>query len=345
MRNLVQEDVHVWVASLAPAEQEHDLSELHALLDEEERARAARFLFERHRRQFILSHALVRRALSEYAPVIPEAWRFHANAHRRPEVENAAGASLCFSLSHTDGLALCAVTLSAEVGVDVELERPYADDRLSLARALLHPREVAALEATAPADVCARFLELWTLKEAYVKARGLGLSLSFRDFAFTTGSGRAPEIHFDPGLEDSRSGWRFFQLRPTELHRGALAVRRAGHEALRVTQIFVDLLNAQARGCATLIEPYPRRGRASAAGFGIQTRAGARRQRCSSAWSRSSRTWWNGWRASRVDGVQISQMLSAKSIDAATLRSRRPHLARPQKRWPCFAPCSAGRAR
>lgn len=244
MRNLVQEDVHVWVASLAAADQEQDLSGLYALLDEEERARAARFLFERHRKQFILSHALVRRVLSEYAAVIPEAWRFRANAHRRPEVGNAAGRRLRFSLSHTDGLALCAVTLSAEVGVDVELERPGADDGLWLARARFHPREVAAIEATAPTDRRTRFLEIWTLKEAYVKARGLGLSLSFRDFAFTTSSERAPEIHFDPGLEDSPSGWRFFQLRPTELHRGALAVRCAGHDASRVTQLFVDLLNA-----------------------------------------------------------------------------------------------------
>jgi uncharacterized protein YndB with AHSA1/START domain len=135
---------------------------------------------------------------------------------------------------------------STETGTEPD---PGADDRLSLARTLLHPREVAALEATAPAGRRTRFLEIWTLKEAYVKARGLGLSLSLRDFAFTTSSGRAPGIHFDPGFEDSRSGWRFFQLRPTGLHRGALAVRRAGHEAWRVTQIFVDLLNTQPRGC------------------------------------------------------------------------------------------------
>lgn len=248
MRDLVQEDVHLWVASLGTAEQEQDLAGLLALLDEKERVRADRFHFERHRRQFVLSHALVRRALSEYAPVIPEAWRFHANAHGRPEVGNAAGASLCFSLSHTDGLALCAVALSAEVGVDVELERPGADDRLSLARTQFHPREVAALEAIALQDRRTRFLEIWTLKEAYAKARGLGLSLSLRDFGFTTSSERAPEIYFDPGVEDSRSGWRFFQLRPTELHRGALAMRRAGHEEWRVTQIFADLLNAQMLG-------------------------------------------------------------------------------------------------
>jgi 4'-phosphopantetheinyl transferase len=248
VRNLVPGEVHVWVASLTAADQEQDLSPLRALLDEEERARADRFHFERHRRQFVLSHALVRRALSEYAPVIPEAWRFHKNAHGRPEVGNAAGKGLCFNLSHTDGLALCAVALSAEVGVDVEFERPFADDRLSLARARFHPREVAALETTAPADLCTRFLEIWTLKEAYVKARGLGLSLSLRDFAFTLTSERAPEIHFHAGFEDSRSGWRFFQLRPTSRHRGALAVRGAGHKASSVTQIVVDLLNAPALG-------------------------------------------------------------------------------------------------
>src|SRR5215218_6477573 len=114
--------VHVDLLHTANADALANLDAYRSLLSDEEHARMARFVFDRDRRAFLLTRALVRTTLSRYAPVRPADWKFIANVHGRPEIlDRPSGVpDLRFNILHTDGLIACAVTIGREVGVDVE---------------------------------------------------------------------------------------------------------------------------------------------------------------------------------------------------------------------------------
>ena len=199
-----------------------------ALLSSEETERMARLIFERDRRRFLLTRALVRTMLSRYASVAPADWVFIANVHGRPEIfDRPRGVpDLRFNISHTEGLIACAVTIGREVGVDVE----HIGRRLTydVAGRFFAPKEVTDLKSL-PADEQPKvFFDYWTLKEAYIKARGFGLALPLGDFAFTLSPRSSPQIAFEPALDDDPSTWQFYQDWPTPQHRLGLAVRRDG---------------------------------------------------------------------------------------------------------------------
>jgi 4'-phosphopantetheinyl transferase len=208
-----------------------------ALLDAGERARMGRFHAAADARRYLFAHALARTTLTRYAPETPPAgWRFRTNEHGRPEIAGAV-TPLRFNLSHTAGLVACAVAHDRDVGVDVEhLHPPRWDAAASLEVAASHfaPAERAGLEAAGPEARAARFFAIWTLKEAYIKARGLGLSLPLARFAFELDAGPEPRVRFDAGFGDEPEAWHFACLRPTPAHALALAVRRAPGETLAV---------------------------------------------------------------------------------------------------------------
>jgi 4'-phosphopantetheinyl transferase len=199
-----------------------------ALLSPDEHERMGRLVFERDRRRFLLTRALVRTTLSRYAAVPPAEWAFITNVHGRPEIlDRPRGApDLRFNLSHTEGLIACAVTIGREVGVDVEhIQRRLTHD---VAGRFFAPREVNDLKALPEDEQARAFFDYWTLKEAYIKARGFGLALPLADFAFTLAPPEPPRIAFEPALEDDPETWQFTQDWPTPFHRLGLAVRRAG---------------------------------------------------------------------------------------------------------------------
>jgi len=201
-----------------------------ALLSPEEHERMARLVFERDRRRFLLTRALVRTMLSRYAGVAPAEWAFIANVHGRPEILDRPNGvpDLRFNLSHTEGLIACAVTIGREVGVDVEhVQRRLTQD---VAGRFFAPSEVNNLRALPDDEQARTFFDYWTLKEAYIKARGFGLALPLADFAFTLAPPAPPQIAFEPALEDDPATWQFAQDWPTPVHRLALAVRREGSD-------------------------------------------------------------------------------------------------------------------
>lgn len=223
-------EVHVWLCAGETTADDAWLTAALGLCNAEERARHDRFVFARSRRQFAVARALVRRVLAGYTGLAPEALAFVANEYGRPELTPDAG-GLRFNLSHTDGLAALAVARGAELGVDVEdtARRARPDD---VAEHFFAAAEVAGLMALPPAARTGRFFDLWTLKEAYIKARGKGLAISLGAFAYDLSRGRgAIELAIDPSLGDVRAGWRFLLADPTPRHRLALAVRFPGGAA------------------------------------------------------------------------------------------------------------------
>jgi len=160
-----------------------------AVLDADEQARAARFHRDSDRALYRAAHVLLRNALSRQAAPPPAAWRFVRGAHGRPEIDTDVcpdTGGLRFNLTHTPGLVCCALTRNLTVGVDAECLRRVRDAR-ALAERFFAADEAAAVAAAGPPGSAAEaltFQSLWTLKEAYVKAVGRGLSLGLDRFAF-----------------------------------------------------------------------------------------------------------------------------------------------------------------
>lgn len=215
--------VVVWTLVVDEAALADRLDAYDALLTDEERARMARFRQPADRVRFVLGRAMARTMLSTFAPVDPRTWRFRLNSHGRPELSmTGALARLRFNLSHTRGLVACAVALDSDVGVDVEqIDRSLEHD---VAGRFFSPREVADLRALPPDEQPRVFFDYWTLKEAYIKARGLGLAIPLHHFSFVLRPPAEPIIFFEPELDDDPSVWQFVQTCPTPAHRLGLAI-------------------------------------------------------------------------------------------------------------------------
>ena len=222
--------VHVWTSTTDDAAQPSRLQAHVALLSPDERERCDRFWQEADRARFAMARAMVRNMLSRYVALAPNEWRFRIEEYGRPEVaELPAGApDLRFNLSHTEGLVACAVTVGRDVGLDVENVHRQLTHQVP--ERFFSPQEVADLRALPQEDQALVFFDYWTLKESYIKARGLGLALPLGQFTFLRRPGLAPIICFAPELHDDPATWQFAQFWPTRDHRMAVAVRRVGED-------------------------------------------------------------------------------------------------------------------
>lgn len=200
----------------------------HALLSDDEKRRAERIRHEATRTGFIAGRALARHALSRHIPIDPRDWQFRLTALGRPEVEAPSHAlGLRFNLSHSAGLVACLTTSESDCGVDVEsVERPV--DCLRIARHSFTAEEVDVLARLSGEARRRLFFALWTLKEAYVKARGSGLRLRLDSAAFAL----EPEGRLRVRLAGEDSGaWRFTLFRPGDGYLLATALAaRSSHE-------------------------------------------------------------------------------------------------------------------
>jgi 4'-phosphopantetheinyl transferase len=169
--------VHVWTRPLQgpPALEQA----CHELLSAEERERAARYRIARPRNAFILTRGTLRCLLASYLGTAPHILSFRFSEHGKPLLDASLG--LRFNVSHTDGLALIALVRTREIGIDVEKIRAAPDAR-KLADQFFSLRERRALENLSGDELYAAFFRCWTRKEAYVKARGEGLSLPLHQF-------------------------------------------------------------------------------------------------------------------------------------------------------------------
>jgi 4'-phosphopantetheinyl transferase len=212
--------VHVWYyaweGSLDPAW----LAELYPALSSQEREQHRRFHFDRDRDIYLLAHILLRRVLSRYCDIQENAWEFVSGSHGKPFIATPHCEHLHFSLTHTAGLVACAVRAHAEVGVDAEsIDREC--DFIGIARSTFAAVEVRELEKSPPAVQRELFFRYWTLKEAYVKALGLGLSASLTDFSIDAGmkpDATTAKVRFSREEQGKESDWRLRLHYPTPRH-------------------------------------------------------------------------------------------------------------------------------
>ncbi|MDP3278420.1 MAG: 4'-phosphopantetheinyl transferase superfamily protein [Deltaproteobacteria bacterium] len=211
------------------------------VLDEAERARHTRYLFDHSKRTLCASHALVRAVLGRVVSEAPERLVFEHNAYGRPSLSAAHGCPwVSFNLSHTEQMVCLAVASHREVGVDVE--DALRDRRtMDVADRFFSPAEVMALRELEEYQQNFRFFAYWTLKESYIKARGMGLAIPLDLFSFELAEsedaraleGPHPrwlrdrvELRCDPSLHDLGSRWEFSRAVLSERHVAALALER-----------------------------------------------------------------------------------------------------------------------
>lgn len=222
---------HAWSAAVAD---ETSAARCRALLSEDELAREQRFRFAEDRQSYLMAHALVRHVLSQLCGVAPGELRFASGEHGRPELSAPQRTPrLRFNLSHTRGLVACGVALEHDVGVDVEhIDRRLEVDRL--AESVFSESERAALYALPPERRRERFFELWTLKESYIKAVGVGISMPLRAISIDPTAGAAPTIAFDAPLADDAGAHYLHVRRVGASHMLAAVVRHAVPALVRV---------------------------------------------------------------------------------------------------------------
>jgi 4'-phosphopantetheinyl transferase len=220
--------IHLYTAALDDIDTAASRRRCEALLSPAERAKRDAFAFDRNRREYLFAHAMKRKALSKHAPTIPpEAWSFMVAEHGRPEVAGPPGITgLHFNLSHTDGFVACIVASRPCIGVDVEVidrEELTRDDAAQIFAAA----ELTAARSLTHGHRRRRLFEYWTLKEAYLKARGLGLSVALDSFWFLVNPPDPPAISFGAAFDDDAARWRFALRAPTERHQLAIAAGEA----------------------------------------------------------------------------------------------------------------------
>jgi 4'-phosphopantetheinyl transferase len=234
---LPEDVVHVWYVRSDEVRDPATFRRYAAMMTPEERTRHDRFVRDRDRHLFLVTRGTIRSLIARYLGVDPAESVFRPDSYGRPFLSHPADAALSFNISHTKGLVACAIAREPEIGVDVEdTERPA---RLHLVRRFFSPEEADALDALPDGDKAGRFYEYWTLKESYIKARGMGMWLPLDGFSMQLEDGRQPGIRFAPSVPDDPASWQFGQFRPTSRHCLALAVRRRGRDRDVLVREFV----------------------------------------------------------------------------------------------------------
>ena len=220
------DDVHLWWASTSVPEGACNV--LSEVLSPAEHERAARFVFARDRRRFVVTRAMLRSILARYLGRLPQEICFQYERHGKPRLRAAdSGAGLEFNLAHSHELVLYAVSRGRHVGVDVEHLQPVADLEQIAAVAFSHS-EQATLSALACEQQVIGFFNCWTRKEAYVKARGDGLLMPLDAFDVSLAPGEPAMLlanRLDP-YEVVR--WSLYTVSPADGYVGALAVQGQG---------------------------------------------------------------------------------------------------------------------
>ena len=223
---LPNDAVHVWRTSLCVSTPYLRIFE--DTLTADERARAERFYFQKHRERFIAGRGLLRHILSRYLGKEPDQLRFCYNSYGKPALIEEAGAEgLCFNLSHSHGIALYALTRGREIGIDIEYFRPDVETE-KLAERFFSPREAAALRALPEHLRKEAFFNCWTRKEAYIKADGKGLAIPLNAFDVSLTPGEPAALLRTESQPQETSRWSLRALNLEPGYAAALAVK--GHD-------------------------------------------------------------------------------------------------------------------
>jgi 4'-phosphopantetheinyl transferase len=213
-------DVHLWAAPLdLPAA---SLAAFASTLSPDEQARAARFHFERDRDRFIAGRGFLRAVLGRYLQTDPSQLKFAYSPRGKPTLAASPGNELHFNLAHSAGLALLAVTCACPLGVDVERIRPLRDAEGIIER-FFSPRESTTLKTLRADQKPVAFFNLWTRKEAWLKATGDGIGESLNQSEVSLLPDEPARFLSILGDTQAAAAWTLEDLNPADGFKAALA--------------------------------------------------------------------------------------------------------------------------
>jgi len=215
--------IDLWLFDIEPPL--HQLRSLETHLGEDERARAAGFVFDADRNRYIAGRGRLRQILASYLGIAPDHVRFTYNGYGKPALDDAHATELQFNLSHSAGLALLAVSDRYTIGADIEQVAPLKED---VAGYFFSDAERRDLVTLPQADYLDGFFRCWTRKEAFVKAHGEGLSLPLQSFDVSIGTEPAPLLKRLDSDPSGPENWKLFNLAPAAGFAAALAVLANG---------------------------------------------------------------------------------------------------------------------
>ncbi|MCI0744905.1 MAG: 4'-phosphopantetheinyl transferase superfamily protein [Verrucomicrobia subdivision 3 bacterium] len=215
---LTDREVHLWIAAVPDCLPQ--LSDFTALLSDDERACASRFHFERDRQRYTVVRGILRKLLAQYLG--HSGFSFAYNAYGKPTL-GGPSSRLHFNVAHSCDLALFGFTREHEIGVDIEWMRPdFAS--ADLAQRFFAPDEAMALAALPQPLRTQGFFNCWTRKEAWIKARGMGLSLPLHSFAVTLHPDKPAALIRVDGDPAAPQCWSIQALDTSEGYAAAMAI-------------------------------------------------------------------------------------------------------------------------
>lgn len=223
-------EIHIWHTDLRPSNDPALEKSFLALLDERETLRVERFTAKHARDQHLTGRAVLRLLLAQYLGESPIAIRLAQADEGKPEFAGEIPLGLQFNITHKPGMVALGFVCGPRIGIDVEaLDANHATT--AIAERFFSAPEIEQMRALRGEEAVARFYQYWTLKEAYIKALGLGMKLPLKDFWFSLARPEAPDhgpadiaIAFSENLDDDPARWTFYSQMLGENHRISVAI-------------------------------------------------------------------------------------------------------------------------
>jgi len=220
---LTSDEIHVWCVPLDLSVSRFEM--LSQTLSLDERMRAERFHFEKDRKRFIVGRAILRTILGYYLNIEPSRLTFCYGKYGKPALADTFGKeTICFNLSHSDGLGLYGFTLGCEIGVDIEHIRDISEME-QIAERFFCASEKAFFRSLPEDKKKEAFFDCWTRKEAIIKAIGDGLSLPLDRFDIALVPGEPARLLSIGGNSKAASGWFVQELKPVSGFTAAFAIQ------------------------------------------------------------------------------------------------------------------------
>jgi 4'-phosphopantetheinyl transferase len=223
---LHRNEIHVWKVDLG--EEVFSALRAYATLSAQERGRADKFKFDRDRIKYVRAHTALHHILASYLNVQPGAIEFSEGPQGKPDLILPPGKlPLKFNLSHSGDAALVAVTLDRHVGIDIEYVQRELDC-LEIADRFFAPAEIRKLRALDPETQTRAFFTCWTRKEAYIKAKGGGLSIPLQDFEVSLAPGEKAALLWHRTDPKETRRWQFEEISVIDGYAATAAVEGRG---------------------------------------------------------------------------------------------------------------------
>jgi len=220
---LKSNEIHFFYTRVDEIQNSSLLDRYRAVISEAEKKKVDRYIFEKDQHACLVTRALLRFVLSAYTREDPESFEFVENDFGKPRLKpGCSDMPINFNLSHSSKVTAIALVLDTEIGLDVENHSRKID--LGIADRFFSTSESEHLGKCPEIERQSVFFDLWTLKESYIKARGMGLSIGLDKFGFKMDHSNI-SIQFHESLNDFPERWQFFKFSPIQTYTAAISVR------------------------------------------------------------------------------------------------------------------------